>query len=77
MSVRTLRRRPRRDDAGASAVEFALVAPVLFLILFGIVDYGIWFADSISARQAVRPTVARTPFGKVTLMKRPPEPGMT
>ena len=53
MSART-RRRTRRGDAGASAVEFALVAPVLFLILFGIVDYGIWFADSISARQAVR-----------------------
>jgi Flp pilus assembly protein TadG len=54
MSARTLRRRPQRRDAGASAVEFALVAPVLFLILFGIIDYGIWFADSISARQAVR-----------------------
>ena len=54
MSARTRRRRPQRRDAGASAVEFALVAPVLFLILFGIIDYGIWFADSISARQAVR-----------------------
>jgi Flp pilus assembly protein TadG len=54
MSVRTRRRQPQRRDDGASAVEFALVAPVLFLILFGIIDYGIWFADSISARQAVR-----------------------
>jgi len=27
---------------------------VLFLILFGIIDYGIWFADAISMRQAVR-----------------------
>ncbi len=54
MSARTRRRRPQRRDAGASAVEFALVAPVLFLILFGIIDYGIWFSDSISARQAVR-----------------------
>ena len=43
-----------RPDTGASAVEFALLAPVLFLILFGIIDYGIWFADSISMRQAVR-----------------------
>ncbi len=49
-----LRAARRRRDRGASAVEFALVAPVLFIILFGIIDYGIWFSDSISARQAVR-----------------------
>src|SRR3954470_8261614 len=54
MIARLRRRRSRRPDTGASAVEFALVAPVLFLILFGIIDYGIWFSDSISARQAVR-----------------------
>jgi len=54
MSARTRRRARQRRDDGASAVEFALVAPVLFLILFGIIDYGIWFSDSISARQAVR-----------------------
>src|SRR3954465_3540793 len=54
MIARLRRRRSRRPDTGASAVEFALLAPVLFLILFGIIDYGIWFADSISARQAVR-----------------------
>jgi Flp pilus assembly protein TadG len=54
MIARLRRRRSQRSDAGASAVEFALLAPVLFLVLFGIIDYGIWFADSISARQAVR-----------------------
>jgi Flp pilus assembly protein TadG len=43
-----------RGDRGAAAVEFALVTPLLLVILFGIIDYGIWFADSISARQAVR-----------------------
>src|SRR6059036_2141537 len=52
-------RRPRRDgsardERGAAAVEFALVCLPLFLILFGIIDYGIWFSDSISSRQAVR-----------------------
>lgn len=59
MSARTRGRPPQRRDAGASAVEFALVAPVLFLILFGIIDYGIWFSDSISARQAVRDSARR------------------
>jgi Flp pilus assembly protein TadG len=47
-------RHRRRGDRGAAAVEFALVTPVLLVMLFGIIDYGIWFADSISARQAVR-----------------------
>ncbi len=54
MSAHHRRCRPRRGDRGASAVEFGLLAPVLFILLFGIIDYGIWFADSISARQAVR-----------------------
>jgi TadE-like protein len=54
MIARLRRRRPKRSDAGASTVEFALLSLPLFLILFGIVDYGIWFADSISAREAVR-----------------------
>src|SRR5690349_17068070 len=54
MIARLRRRRFRRPDTGASAVEFALLAPVLFLVLFGIIDYGIWFADAISMRQAVR-----------------------
>jgi len=31
------RRAPRRDDTGATLVEFALVAPLLFLMLFGII----------------------------------------
>lgn len=49
-----LRSARRRRERGAAAVEFALVAPLLFIILFGIIDYGIWFSDSISMRQAVR-----------------------
>jgi Flp pilus assembly protein TadG len=54
MIARMRRRRSQRPDAGASAVEFALLALPLFAILFGIIDYGIWFSDSISLRQAVR-----------------------
>ena len=44
----------RRGDSGATAVEFALVTPILFLLVFGIIEYGLWFADSVSARQGVR-----------------------
>lgn len=45
--------RPRRDR-GAAAVEFALVAPVLLLIVFGIIDYGLLFNNSLSVKQGVR-----------------------
>ena len=42
------------SDRGAAAVEFALVVPVLFLLVFGILDYGRFFFDSVSLRQGAR-----------------------
>jgi hypothetical protein len=48
-------RRTKADpQRGASAVEFALVSLVFFPILFGIIDYGLWFNDSLNVRQGVR-----------------------
>ena len=50
--------RRRRGQEGAAAVEFALVMPLLMLIVFGIIVYGMVFAQSLSlsnaARQAAR-----------------------
>ena len=48
--------RARRDRGadGAAAVEFALVMPILFLVVFGILQYGLWFNDSLNTRQGVR-----------------------
>jgi hypothetical protein len=40
-------------ERGAAAVEFALVLTLLIPMLFGIVDYGVWFADSLSVRHGV------------------------
>jgi Flp pilus assembly pilin Flp len=48
----TLRR--GRDDRGAAAVEFALVVPVLLMVMLGILDYGMWFSDSLNLRQGAR-----------------------
>jgi Flp pilus assembly protein TadG len=49
------RRRPGvRDESGASAVEFALVVPFLLLIVFGIIVYGMVFAQSLSLSNAAR-----------------------
>lgn len=48
----------RRPERGAAAVEFALVLPVLFLIIGAIIDFGFIFAQQIafntSARDAAR-----------------------
>ena len=41
-------------DRGATAVEFALIAPLLVLLVIGIIEYGLWFSDSLSVRQGVR-----------------------
>ncbi|MCU1599813.1 MAG: pilus assembly protein [Frankiales bacterium] len=49
-----VRRARRRGDGGAAAVEFALVVPVLLAVVFGIIDYGIWFNSSLNLRQGVR-----------------------
>ena len=50
---REARGRSRRDG-GAALVEFALIAPVLFLVLFGIIEFGIALNDYQSIRHGVR-----------------------
>ena len=44
----------RRDDRGASAVEFALVVPLLLMFLFGIISTGMTFSDHLAATNATR-----------------------
>ena len=51
---RAFRGRRAQDAHGAAAVEFALVSLVFFILLFGIIQYGIFFNDSIQVRQGVR-----------------------
>ena len=36
-----MKRGIQRDERGASAVEFAIIAAVLFMVLFGIIQFGI------------------------------------
>lgn len=53
-SVRAIWRGRRHcSDDGAAAVEFALVLPILVLILFGIIDYGLYFNASLQSRWGV------------------------
>jgi Flp pilus assembly protein TadG len=50
--------RRRRDDGGAVAVEFALLAPIFIMLLFGIISFGLVFAQKLAlgngARQGAR-----------------------
>ncbi|MGH3498727.1 MAG: TadE/TadG family type IV pilus assembly protein [Nocardioidaceae bacterium] len=48
------RQRRRSGERGAVAVEAALVTPVLFLILFGIIEFGFVFKDYLSVTSATR-----------------------
>ena len=43
-----------RKQDGASAVEMALIAPLLFMLVFGIIEFGIAFLQIQSMRTAVR-----------------------
>lgn len=62
-------RRPARRERGAAAVEFALVVPLLLLLVFGIISYGYMLsfrqALSQSATEGARAAAVtlRTPSG--------------
>src|SRR6478672_11218012 len=53
----------RHDSRGAAAVEFALVLPVLVALVFGIIQYGIYFWARQSAVAAAREGVRRASVG--------------
>lgn len=43
-----------RGERGASLVEFALVAPLLFLLIFGIIEFGWGFSQYLDTRHGAR-----------------------
>ncbi|WP_408896132.1 TadE/TadG family type IV pilus assembly protein [Nocardioides sp. R1-1] len=51
-------------ERGAAAVEFALVGTLLLVIVFGILQYGLYFNDSLNAHQGVRETARMAVVGK-------------
>ncbi|HXF71898.1 MAG TPA: TadE family protein [Actinomycetota bacterium] len=55
----SIRRRPRAgDERGAAAVEFAIVATLLFMLIFGIINFGLlWSQKNVyvgAAREGAR-----------------------
>jgi Flp pilus assembly protein TadG len=53
-AIRRSRRRLTGDRSGASAVEFALVAPILLLLAVGMAQFGIVLNQYIMLTEAVR-----------------------
>jgi hypothetical protein len=61
VSMRHRRTARRRSESGASAVEFALVAPIFIMLVFGVISFGIVFGQNLAldnaAREAARSAV--------------------
>jgi Flp pilus assembly protein TadG len=55
-----------RRESGQSAVEFALVAPVLIAVLLGIVQAGIAFHDYITVTDAARAAARKAVTARVS-----------
>jgi Flp pilus assembly protein TadG len=53
----------RRHDDGAVAVEFALVFPVLLLVIFGLVDFGRLYWAQLALTSAAREGVRASALG--------------
>jgi Flp pilus assembly pilin Flp len=66
-------RRFRSDERGVALVEFALVAPILFLILFGMLDFGrafnYWIDSTHLANEGARWAVVNHNPGSGTLQE--------
>lgn len=68
-----LERRSRRRDVhgerGAAAVEFAIVASVFFMLVFGIIDFGFgfytWNGTTHAAREGARKAAVTPDVGEI------------
>lgn len=52
-----LKHRLIRDEQGATLVEFAIVATLLFMLMFGIIEFGLAFRDRLTVSNAAQDAV--------------------
>jgi hypothetical protein len=60
------------SQQGAAAVEFALLVPIVFLLLFGMIDYGFWFNDSLNVRHGVKESAREAVVNNFSCPTSPP-----
>ena len=77
MDLGVSRRRPARAprgqrERGAAAVEFALVVPLLLLLLFGIVDFGFLLNRNTVLANAAREGVRAASLGAILIPRTSP-----
>ncbi|MCK5444627.1 MAG: pilus assembly protein, partial [Rhodospirillaceae bacterium] len=53
-AIQQITRRFVRCDRGVSAVEMALISPVLLIVFLGLMDYGIAVFDKMELNSSVR-----------------------
>ena len=59
------RRASRPSERGASIVEFALVFPLLILLMMGVVDFGVNYGNKVQSTHAAREGARSGSVGKV------------
>src|SRR5215469_7690593 len=64
------RRGGASSDRGAAAVEFALLLPLLVLIVFGVIDFGRAINAQITLTQAAREGARALALGQATYQSR-------
>ena len=57
----SLHTRARRDQQGAVAVEFAMISMLLFIMLFGIIQYGLYFWAAQNGASVAREALVERP----------------
>jgi Flp pilus assembly protein TadG len=62
-----LKRVSLRDQQGQAATEFALVLPILALLLFGIIQLGVVFNHYVTITDAVRTGARKAAVGRLVL----------
>ncbi len=63
---RRLRACATRSERGAAAVEFALIAPILLLLVLGMIQYGVYFWSAQGGSSAAREAARRAAVGDYT-----------
>lgn len=64
--ARRSRRHRGKRACGSVAVEFAIVAPMLIIFMFGAIEFGLIFKDMLTLNQAAREASRTAAVGKST-----------